>query len=799
MKKKDTDKDRASMPIIQIAVPVPLKGGQVCAYDYYAGPATGKPRGTIVKIPLGSRYVWGIVLKPAQLDQPDIQPNITPHHKLKTVCACASVPPLDEVVLKFLHQVTTWTLAPFGAVMKLMLNTPDALEEAAMQIVYRRADRPAPPQNCTPQRQCVLDFLHGKPPLPIKQITQETGISSAVIKRMVAADLLVAETQARQPENWDHTALMVQNQNRLTLSPAQHAIAEKIRDRANGFSIHVLDGVTGSGKTEIYFTHVAEHAARAQQILILLPEIALTTSWQDRFQHWFGFRPMVWHSSISPAKRRDYWRQAIMGEPMIMVGARSALFLPFTNLGLIVVDEEHDASFKQEEYVRYHARDMAILRAKTTQIPIILASATPSLESWVHAGGEGDTRTPYWHHHVLEARFGTARLPRLNLIDLRQHRPTLGPRSDITSGPRSDTTSGPTSSTRSGQYLSAPLITALGARLEAGEQSLLFLNRRGYAPMAVCRECGHRLSCHQCDVLLVTHRRAGKLQCHICGHNQPISLDCPACAHKSSMITIGPGVERLSEEVKTLYPHAKIAIMSSDMIKSSMQAEQFFTAVQAGEIDIIIGTQMAAKGHHFPLLTLVGVVDADLGLGGGDLRASERTYQLLWQVAGRSGRGDRPGEVFIQTFQPQHPVLHALSTADPNHPIAARDRFLQAEAAARRDAGMPPFGRLAAIILSGSDLESVQNAAHRLYQLRPQFAHVDIYGPAPAALRRAKGAYRYRFLIRTDRQVALQKILSDWLDKFRPPTKIRSAKIRSAKVRSAKVRVVCDIDPYSFL
>jgi len=747
--------------IVQVAVPVPAKRGQILTYDYYAGRFAPLARGMIVKIPLGRRDVWGLVLGHSQTSQ-------ISKERLKAVSDIADIPELDPVCIRFLEQLSFWTLASFGAVMRLMLNTPDAWQPQPKSTVYGITDTVPDDARLTAQRQRVLNFLQESPMLLATDIARETGVSTSLVKSMATAGLLRTEKRARQIDGWSdetsqpHTELMAQRRHQLSLSDAQAEIAGEMRKNSqDGFQVHLLDGVTGSGKTEIYFDLVAGTLASGKQVLILLPEIALTKAWQDRFVKWFGFVPPLWHSAVTSARRRILWRQAARGTAMVIAGARSALFLPFSNLGLIVVDEEHDASYKQEDQVAYHARDMALLRAKITNIPVILASATPSLESWINAGGGSEIapRHPDWHHHVLTQRFGGAKLPAMNLIDMRLSRPI------------------------SGQWLSAELKDRLARNFQAGEQSLLFLNRRGYAPMTICASCGYRLACHQCDSLLVTHKLARRVQCHFCGTSQPLSLQCPECGDNESLMAIGPGVERLQEEVQHLFPEARITVLSSDTVRTGKEAQMLFDQIHDRQTDIIIGTQMAAKGHHFPFLTLVGVVDADLGLGGGDLRAAERTYQMLWQVAGRSGRGDLPGQAYIQTYQPSHPVLQALCD-DSSDPIAARNRFMAAEAIARKTALMPPFGRLAALILSSPDLTAIQKAAATLARNKPHFAQVDIFGPAEAPLSRIRGAFRIRFLIRTDRQVAIQKIIADWLNNTPIPP---------------KTRISCDIDPYSFL
>ena len=737
---------------IQVAVSVPKPvDTQKQGFDYLVEDITAYPIGMIVKIPFGRRVLWGIVVGHSQNETIEMA-------RLRAVIGHADLLPLSPDLLKFLKQVASWTLAPFGAVVKLMLNTPAALEPPATQRVYKMASSSPAYKKLTKKQEKLLTFLADKPPLSKVMIAKEAGVSIAMVQAMARAGWL-EPIELAQDKIESSAAL---SGERLTLNMAQAEIAHNIRQVGlKHFNVHLIDGVTGAGKTELYFDLMAQIVASGQQVLILLPEIALITNWQSRFEKWFARKPAIWHSSISKSKRRKFWRQAIAGEAMVIAGARSALFLPFTKLGLIIVDEEHDGSFKQDEQIAYHARDMAILKAKIENIPILLASATPSLESWVNAGGATHIPAkPDWHYHRLQQRFGAAKLPEVQLIDLRATRPPAR------------------------RWLSPMLINALGARFKAGEQSLLFLNRRGYAPMTICAECNYKMTCHQCDALLVTHKQAGRIQCHICGHSTAICYNCPACDAVDTLRAVGPGVERLEEEVRALFPQARTAILSSDMMKKTGAIKNFFEQVNAGQIDIIIGTQMAAKGHHFPNLTLVGIVDADLGLSGGDLRASERCYQLLWQVAGRSGRSQKAGEVLVQTYQPNHPVLQAISNGYNDKPLLARNRFMQLEAEARRTANMPPFARLALLNLTGRNLKQLEQNAQKISSIRPQFLKVDIYGPAPAPLHRAKGAFRIRFLIRADRDVDLQKIIIGWLDQIKMPSSIR---------------VTCDIDPYNFL
>jgi primosomal protein N' (replication factor Y) len=535
----------------------------------------------------------------------------------------------------------------------------------------------------------------------------------------------------------------------VALTPDQRAAADALagRVRAGGFAATLLDGVTGSGKTEVYFEAVAAALAAGRQVLVLLPEIALSAQWLDRFAARFGTRPAEWHSDLTQARRRRTWRAVASGEARVVVGARSALFLPFADLGLIVVDEEHEGAYKQEDGVVYHARDMAVVRAHLGRIPIVLVSATPSLETVVNAEAGRYDRL-----HLPE-RVGGAVLPHIDPVDLRAAPP-----------PR-------------GRFLSPALADALTATLAAGEQSMLFLNRRGYAPLTLCRRCGHRLQCPHCTAWLVEHRLTGRLKCHHCGHEAVLPSQCPSCAAEASFVACGPGVERIAEEAAALLPEARLAVMASDLIHGPAEAEALVRRVAAHEVDLVVGTQLVAKGHHFPLLTLVGVVDADLGLAGGDLRAGERTYQLLHQVAGRAGRAERPGRVLIQTYQPDHPAMRALADGD-------RDRFLALEAEERRSGGWPPFGRLAALIVSAPEAGMADEACRRLARRAPRAGEaLRVLGPAEAPMAILRGRHRRRFLVKAARSVPLQKALAAWLASVDLPN---------------AVKLQVDIDPYSF-
>ncbi|CUW37436.1 Primosomal protein N'(replication factor Y) [Magnetospirillum sp. XM-1] len=714
---------------VAVMLPLPLGG----AYDYAVGFEPLRP-GEFVEVPLANRLVTGVVWGAGD--------GKVEMGKLRPVARRLPAPPLPEVTRRFVDWVASYTLAPPGAVLKMAMSVPSALEPAAPHLALRLAAI-IPAFKETPARRKVMEAAGRLPPLSAADLAREAGVGPAVVKGLVEAGVL--ETVELPPP----PAFLAPDlaQQRALLSPAQQEAADALVDALDrGFSVQLIDGVTGSGKTEVYFEAVAACLAAGRQVLVLLPEIALSAQWLERFRKRFGVKPALWHSDLGDSTRRKTWRAVASGEAAIVVGARSGLFLPFQNLGLIVVDEEHDQAFKQEDHVCYHARDMAVVRARLGNFPAVLASATPSLESLANVQA-GRYRLVH-----LPDRHAGAVLPDIVPVDLRRHPP-----------PR-------------GRWLSPQLVEALEEVMAAGEQAMLYLNRRGYAPLTLCRTCGHRLQCPHCTAWLVEHRSAGRLVCHHCGHHIRLPPKCPECEAEANFAACGPGVERVAEEAALLFPNARIAVMTSDTCTGPHAAAEFVRRVSDHEIDLLVGTQIVAKGYHFPMLTLVGVVDADLGLEGGDLRAGERTHQLLSQVAGRAGRAERPGRVLLQTYQPDHPVMRALRSGE-------RDAFIAREAELRRAAGMPPYGRLAALILSGPDVGIVESYARTLAKAAPRAEGVQVLGPAPAPMALLRGRHRRRFLVQSSRAVNLQALLRDWLFRAQPPK---------------SVRVQVDVDPYSF-
>jgi primosomal protein N' (replication factor Y) (superfamily II helicase) len=718
---------------LAILLPLPLAG----SYDYLGDDVAP---GDFVVVPLGRRETIGVVWGPGSGELPE--------SKLKSIIARLDVPPLPEVSRRFIDRVAGYTLAPPGAVLRMAMSVSAALEPPRALAAWRLAG-PAPdapsskPAKETPARRRVLALLQDGPPRGTADLAREAGVGAGVIKAMASAGLIEAVSLPPPPAFGAPDAAHPGPE----LSDAQRAAAQSLNADFAAGGVTLLDGVTGSGKTEVYFEAVAAALRAGRQSLVLVPEIALTSQWLERFERRFGARPAEWHSDLTGAERRTAWRAIASGDAKVVVGARSALFLPYPDLGLIVVDEEHEQAYKQEDGVAYQARDMAVLRGHLAGIPVLLVSATPSLET-LHNVSLGRYRRLH-----LPDRHAGATMPKVSAIDLRIDRPARQ------------------------RWLSPGLVGALEETLAAGEQALLFLNRRGYAPLTLCRHCGLRLNCPNCTAWLVEHRHAGRLQCHHCGYQAQLPAACPACGTAGSFAACGPGVERLAEETAALFPAARVALLTSDTLGGPRSAAAMFERITRHDVDLLIGTQIVAKGHHFPMLTLVGVVDADLGLGGGDLRAGERTYQLLHQVSGRAGRAERAGRVLLQTYDPGHPVIRALVAGD-------RDGLVAHEMAERQAAGMPPFGRLAALILSGPDAGAVDRIARDLARVAPAGPGIAVLGPAPAPLALLRGRHRRRFLLKCRRDIAPQPLIRTWLAKVKPP---------------AAVRLQIDIDPYSFL
>ena len=692
--------------------------------------------GSVVVAPLGPRQLIGVAWEPERLPTEEVGDN-----RLRPLAGLVDVPPVPGPLRRLCEWTADYYLSPLAAVLRMVLPSSSALQGSRQLTEYRATG--LVPERMTPQRRQAVEKLEGRQGT-IRELADHAGVSDTVMRGLLHAGALEAvAVDADRPLDCPDPDFAPPD-----LSPEQAKAAESLAGAIDkGFDPVLLDGVTGSGKTEVYFEAIAECIRQGRQALVLLPEIALTEPFLKRFHARFGCAPVAWHSDLRSSQRRRAGRGIASGEASVVVGARSALFLPYRNLGLIVVDEAHEPSFKQEEGVQYHARDVAVMRGRFEDIPVILSSATPAIETrhMVEIGRYRELQ--------LASRYAGARLPEMRTVDLTQDPP-----------PR-------------GRWLAPSLVNELQANLEAGEQSLLFLNRRGFAPLTLCRTCGHRFQCPNCTAWMVEHRLMHRLACHHCGHVMPPPRLCPECGEQDTLVACGPGVERIADEVKALFPEARTAIVTSDTIWSPARAADFVAQMEEGAIDIVVGTQLVTKGYHFPNLTLVGVVDADLGLQGGDLRAAERSFQQIAQVAGRAGRGEKPGRVLVQTHEPDAPVIAALISGDT-------PAFYAAETEARREAAMPPFGRLAAIIISSEDKDEAESVARRLGQAAPRVEGMAVFGPAPAPLAMLRGRHRQRLLVHAARSLDVQDVIRDWL---------------GGVDWGAKVRVAVDVDPYSFL
>ena len=694
--------------------------------------------GSIVVAPLGPRQIVGLVWEEERFPQEETVGD----NRLRNLLEVVDAPPLPEPLRRLIEWTADYYLAPHAAVLRMALSSMAALEGARTIIEYRATG--AVPDRMTEQRAQALERIGERQGL-IRELAMIGGVSDAVIRGLIKQDIFEAvevsvDTPFPMPDP-DHAP--------PALSDAQTSAATTMADavRAHDFAPFLLDGVTGSGKTEVYFEAIAAAMRADRQTLVLLPEIALTEPFLERFEKRFGTVPVNWHSGLRQSERRRAWRAIASGQAQVVVGARSALFLPYPNLGLIVVDEAHEASFKQEDGVHYHARDVAVMRGLIEKFPVILASATPAIETrhQVDLGRYAEIKLP--------SRYGGAEMPDISGINLLTDPPERG------------------------RWIAPPLVAAIDETMAKGEQSLLFLNRRGYAPLTLCRHCGYRFQCPNCTAWMVEHRLTHRLACHHCGHVTPAPRCCPDCKEEDSLVACGPGVERIADEVKALWPQARTVIATSDTLWSPARAADFVKSVEAGEVDIIVGTQLITKGYHFPNLTLVGVIDADLGLEGGDLRAAERTFQQIVQVAGRAGRGEKPGRVFIQTRMPQSEVITALIDGDT-------ERFYAVETENRRRANAPPFGRFAAIIISSENADEAAQIARLIGKSAPVIEGMRVYGPAPAPLSVLRGRHRHRLLVHASRQIDMQAAIREWLGNL---------------TWKSGTRVAVDVDPYSFM
>ncbi|UWQ64583.1 primosomal protein N' [Leisingera caerulea] len=704
----------------------------------YRAPEGGCYLGAYVEVPLGPRKVLGVVWGPGAGDFDSA--------KLRAVIRVLDVAPMRSEMRQFLGKAADYTLTPLPAMLRLATRAPGLSDPPSMRKILRRGE--GVPDRMTEARTRVLEVLedYGGLAFTPRELADMADVTPSVVKGLVKQGAL-REEEAPRDTPYPHLDPELPSKQ-LTDDQANAAAALADAVHSGRYGTTLLKGVTGSGKTEVYLEAVAAALRAGRQALVLLPEIALTAEFLTRVEARFGAKPAEWHSGATMTERRRVWKMVGQGAAQLVIGARSALFLPFRDLGLIIVDEEHDTSYKQEDGVLYNARDMAVLRAAMCSAQVVLASATPSLETWANAEAGKYKRLN------LTSRFGASVLPEMRAVDMRSE--DLLPST----------------------WISPTLKQAMKLRMERGEQSLLFLNRRGFAPVTICRACGAQVACDHCDARMVEHRFMKRLMCHQCGETKPVPDACPSCEVEGKMAPVGPGIERLAEEATGLFPEARIAVLSSDLFGSARALKSRIEEIAAGEADIILGTQLVAKGHNFPLLTLVGVIDADLGLQGSDLRAAERTFQLMRQVAGRAGRAERPGEALMQTFQPEHPVIRAILSGD-------EESFWKAEAAERQAAGVPPYGRMAGIILSGPDLAAVFDLGNAMARNDGPLRQIgaQLFGPAPAPIARVRGRHRVRLLVKAAKGVPLQDAIARWI----APLRLKG-----------DLRLSVDIDPQSF-
>ena len=657
--------------------------------------------------------------------------------------------------LLWIQKMSAWTLMTPGAVLRLIINVPDAFLPPKIEPLYNFNF--AATGKMTDARQMVMDAYsaNDNTAMTITDLRNIARVSHAVINTMIKRGLLtLCDNRIIESNEFNY---IYHDTGNVILNDEQSGAAHVIGDAIDvgGFSVHLLDGITGSGKTQVYFDSVLRAYNAGKSVLLMMPEIALTAQFMTRFQKRFGAPPIVWHSNLTAARRREIWRGVLNKKIRIVVGTRSALFLPWQDLGLIVIDEEHDTSYKQEDMGNYHARDMAILRAKIAGFPIVLASATPSLETL------NNVDLGKYKILKLTSRFGGAQMPIISTLDMRENRPT-----DYKL---------PNDDTPQHGNLSPALCDAIADTLNAKQQVMLFINRRGFAPITQCKKCGWVAMCPECSVGMTYHKRLNKLLCHMCGRTMELPKKCPECGGEVSQF--GVGLERIEQEVSARFPNARTALVSSDTIMTRQTLERLVAKMENGEIDIVIGTQILAKGHHFPNLTLVGVVDADMGLYGTDFRAGEHTFQQLFQVAGRAGRGKFPGRVLLQTYQPDNPVLTAICNCD-------RDSFIKNDMESRRSAKMPPFGQLIAVIVEGEKEQTLKSFCETLAASAPKLNGGKIMGPIAAQIYQIRNWYRMRFLIAGDANAKLQPVVSHWLSTVRTP---------------ANIRIKIDVNPQNFM
>lgn len=692
--------------------------------------------GSLVEVPLGSKVVIGVVWSAGNTK--------FDHSRLKQIIGTINNIKLEPEFISFLKKAHAYTLSPLQSFLKMAVQSLNFHKDQKVAISYKLNNSD---HFQITQRQKELVTYIKEQPQSIAQYTKikkDLGISFSVIKSLEKKGVLskFIENKYNQERIFNEPIILNSEQRR--------AVSQlRISYVKNEFRTWLLFGITGSGKTEVYLNLASERIEKGEQVLILLPEISLTVDFHQRIMKRYGALSGEWHSQLNLNERRRVFKNVVNGHIKLVVGARSALFLPFKNLSLIIVDEEHDASYKQEETPIYNARDLAVLRASTLKSQIILSSATPSIETWHNC------RLGKYHKVDLLKRFGEVYEPRVTLIDM-----------NVEETPKNS-------------WISVPMIEQIKISLEKKEQVLIFLNRRGYAPIVFCTACRISLECKNCSTKLVYHKKKNCYLCHICGYKVPEITECVKCKSADNFIPIGPGVERIRDEISKLFPDALSKIFSSDSFLKGEKNVEDMDKIKSGEIDIIIGTQLISKGYNFPHLKLVAVIDADMGLNSGDHRVMEKSYQVIKQVVGRAGRYASDGKALIQTWMPRHPVLQALLEDQG-------EKFLNAELEQRIEANFPPHGKLISLILSGKNESTLMDFGIKLknqfYSLNLQ--DFEIFGPAVAPISRIKNKTRVRLLIKSNKMTKISQIeVRDWLKNILVPNNVYFS---------------VDIDPYNF-
>ncbi len=694
---------------------LPLKLQKAYTYGFYDN--QNIQIGDIVLVSLGNKNMYGIVSE--IVDTIDFDAS-----KLKFIIEkVQDIPSLSENLLLFLQKLSNYYVCNFGNVLKLAINVAGFDFNKVEHLVGLN---PLFNKKITINkgRANIIEALANKDYLEKKYLANIAGVSIGVINTLIKENFLELKTQSLY-SNFQQNLYY----QPLELSCDQQKISQDIlnfyQDKKFAFCVSLLQGVPGAGKTEVYFEVLTQVLKQNKQVLIMLPEIALSTQIMQRFEERFNVKPYVWHSGITKQVKKDAWVNAGTGNLKVIIGARSSLFLPFKNLGLIIVDEEHDSSYKQEEGVIYNARDMAVMRAKLHNIPIMLASATPSLESLHNA------QKNKYQLFKLQGRFNKHQMPQFKVVDMREE------------------------ALAKGHYVSKVFEKQIQENLNAKEQSLIFINKRGYCNTSLCKSCGEKVLCVNCDIPLVEHRQKNSLLCHYCGYSIAITKVCSSC--EGEVISFGFGIEKIFEEVQDKFKDAKIALLSSDTLTTHNKAVEMLEDINNNKYDILIGTQIISKGYHFPNLTFVGILDGDY-MYNLDLKSSEKSWQLLYQVSGRSGRGEKAGKVAIQTYNPNSSLIESLVSQN-------YENFIQNELNNRQNLNFPPFGKLAGVIVSSKNKVDLENYCKYLQQISPHSSNqYSILGPIDAPIAFLRGFYRKRFLVKTNINVNIQKLLKHWID-----------------------------------